>query len=168
MDHAAVQAWLDRYIEAWRSNDAETIGALFTDDAVYSYGPMRDDDLRGRDEIVKSWLEAPDQPSDWDAHYAPHVVEGDRAVATGWSRYYDSGGSHDTPRDEYANVYLLEFGADGRCSDFREFFMQDPKIAKKQREERTAEAVEAARAEWQKGAATAAEARRLSETREKG
>ena len=34
MDTAAFQAWLDRYVAAWRSNDRADIEALFSPDAT--------------------------------------------------------------------------------------------------------------------------------------
>jgi hypothetical protein len=45
------------------------------------------------------------------------------AVATGYSRYLDSGRSLEK---EHANCYLIHFGADGRCSSFTEWFMKKP------------------------------------------
>ena len=93
MNRSDVQSWLDRYVEAWRANEAGPIEALFTDDAVYGYRPWDSDEhtFRGRDAIVTSWLEEPDAPGSWDAHYEPYAVEGDRAVAVGWSRYAPDG-----------------------------------------------------------------------------
>jgi ketosteroid isomerase-like protein len=122
MNRTDVQAWLDRYVEAWRSNDRASIEALFTDDAVYSYRPWDSDKhtTRGRDAIVASWLEEPDAPSSWDASYEPWAVEDDRAVAVGWSRYAATG---DKPEQLYHNAYLLEFSPDGRCQSFHEFYM---------------------------------------------
>ena len=121
MAHDQVQQWLDGYIDAWRSNNADTIGNLFTEDAVYSYRPWENDDVavRGRDAIVAAWLRHQDDPDSWDAKYEPYVVEGDKAVAVGWSRY----NATDTePEKTYHNAYLLEFGDDGRCSSFHEFW----------------------------------------------
>jgi ketosteroid isomerase-like protein len=122
MNHADVQAWLDRYVEAWRTNERGAIEALFTDDAVYGFRPWDSDEhtVRGRDAIVASWLEEPDTPDSWDAHYEPFAVEGDRAVALGWSRYAPSG---DQPERLYHNAYVIEFAPDGRCRSFHEFFM---------------------------------------------
>lgn len=122
MTHDEVQKWLDGYIAAWASNDADDVGALFTDDAVYGYRPWDNDKVtvRGREAIVASWLESPDDPSSWDASYTPYVVEGKRAVAIGWSRYQATGSE---PERTYHNAYLLEFGDDGRCSGFREFWV---------------------------------------------
>ena len=122
MTHADVQAWLDRYIAAWRSNDAADIEPLFTADAVYSYRPWDNEDqtTRGRDAIVASWLEEPDDPASWDAHYEPWAVDGDRAVAVGWSRYLADGEHREKT---FHNAYLLEF-EDGRCASFHEFYME--------------------------------------------
>jgi ketosteroid isomerase-like protein len=121
MTHDQVQQWLDGYIEAWASNDADTIGDLFTEDAVYSYRPWENDDVavRGRDAIVAAWLRHQEDPDSWNAKYEPFVVEGNNAVAVGWSRY----NATDTePEKTYHNAYLLEFGDDSRCSSFREFW----------------------------------------------
>jgi ketosteroid isomerase-like protein len=125
MTHDDVQLWLDRYIEAWRSNDAQQIGELFSVDATYRYHAYAPDYevLHGRDAIVASWLETPDDPSSWDAHYEPFAVDGDRAVATGTSRYRASG---EQPERTFWNCYLLRFDADGRCAEFTEYYMRPP------------------------------------------
>jgi hypothetical protein len=115
-DH--VQAWLDDYVEAWRSYDPGAIADLFSADASYAYHPYEGDPLRGRDAIVESWLSERDEPGSWDASYAPLVIEGDRAVATGESRYADG--------RTFSNLYVLRFDADGRCSEFVEWFMKQP------------------------------------------
>jgi ketosteroid isomerase-like protein len=126
MERSDVQDWLDRYVEAWRSNERASIEALFTEDAVYGYRPWDSDDhtMRGRDNIVESWLEEPDAPDAWDAHYEPFAVDGDRAVAVGWSRYAPQGGE---PEKTYHNAYLLRFAPDGRCAEFHEFYMLEGK-----------------------------------------
>jgi uncharacterized protein (TIGR02246 family) len=120
VDRSTVQDWLDRYIRAWESNDAATIGELFSEDATYSYGPFRDD-VKGRDAIVTSWFEDPDEPGSWSAEYHPVAVEGDTAIANGRSRYFRPDGS---PRTEYDNIFLIRFAEDGRCAELREWFME--------------------------------------------
>jgi uncharacterized protein (TIGR02246 family) len=126
MDRTDVQIWLDRYVAAWRSNDAGQIAELFSEDAVYSYRPWDSDDhtIRGRDAIVASWLEEPDEPGTWDAHYEPYAVDGDRAVALGWSRYAATG---DAPERTFHNAYVLRFDTEGRCAAFHEFYMEEGK-----------------------------------------
>ncbi len=121
MDHAAFQSWLDRYIAAWRSGDAADIEALFSADAEYFYGPYREP-VRGRDAIVSDWTTDPDAPGSWEAEYRPLAVDGDVAVATGESRY--------TNGRTYSNVFVCRFAPDGRCAEFREWFMEHPRTPK--------------------------------------
>ena len=122
MTRTDVQAWLDRYIEAWRANRADLIEPLFSEDAVCRYRPYGGNDRAsfGRDAIVAAWLEEPDEPDSWEAQYAPYAVDDDRAVATGISRYF---AKDDQPERVYHNVFLLRFDPDGRCSDFTEYWM---------------------------------------------
>ena len=131
MTHADVQAWLDRYIAAWAAYDPAAIGDLYTEDAVYRYHPS-DEGFVGRDAIVRAWLEPSgeastrDEPGTWEARYEPFTVDGDRAVAFGWSRYY-ADASKSTVQDMWDNAYFLEFGPDGRCRSFTEYFVERPK-----------------------------------------
>ena len=122
MTHADVQDWLDRYITAWRSNETEPIAALFTEDAVYRYRPYGGDAhaTRGREAIVAAWLEEGDPPDGWDAAYEPFAIDGERAVAIGWSRYR---ATDEQPERTYHNAFLLRFAPDGRCAEFNEFYM---------------------------------------------
>ncbi|HEX5013438.1 MAG TPA: nuclear transport factor 2 family protein [Candidatus Limnocylindrales bacterium] len=127
MDRSAVQAWLDRYVDAWKSYDRADIEALFAEDATYTYHPYDtgDDVVRGRDAIVQNWLDNRDEAGTYDAHYEPYAVEGDRAVAVGRSLYY-SDASKPTRTQAFDNCYLLRFDGDGRCVEFTEYFMKEP------------------------------------------
>jgi ketosteroid isomerase-like protein len=115
MDHAAFQTWLDRYIAAWRSGDRADIEALFSAEARYFYGPYKEP-LVGREAIATDWLANPDEPGSWEAEYRPLAIDGDVAVATGESRY--------TNGRTYSNVYVCRFDDDGRCTEFREWYME--------------------------------------------
>jgi hypothetical protein len=55
VDHAGAQAWLDSYVAAWLSYDADDIRALFTEDIAYRYHPY-EDPIVGREAVVASWL----------------------------------------------------------------------------------------------------------------
>jgi hypothetical protein len=122
MNRSDVQEWLDRYVEAWRANEREPIEQLFTEEAVYGFRPWDSEKntVTGRDAIVDSWLGEPDAPGTWDARYEAWAVDGDRAVAVGWSRYEPTDSD---PEKLYHNAYLLEFAPDGRCRSFHEFYM---------------------------------------------
>ncbi len=125
-DH--VQAWLDRYVEAWKSYSPDDIGALFAPEAEYRYYPW-DSPVVGRDAIVRSWTQpsgagsARDEPGTYDARYEPYAIEGDRAVAVGWSRYW-ADASRSTIRQTFDNCFLLRFNGQGECSSFTEFYME--------------------------------------------
>jgi hypothetical protein len=118
----SVDAWLNAYVSAWKSYDPQAIGQLFGDDAVYRYSPF-DEPVQGRDAIVASWLESPDPPGTYDAHYETALIAGDRAVTNGRSLYFADDGS---VRAEWDNVFLLRFDGDGRCIEYAEWYMQRP------------------------------------------
>jgi len=122
MNQADLQGWLDRYLNAWRTNEPGDVAALFTEDAVYRYRPYGGDDRAavGRDAIVRAWLEEGDPPGSWQAHFEPYAVEGVRAVAVGRSDYF---ASEKGPERIYHNVFLLRFASDGRCAEFTELYM---------------------------------------------
>lgn len=120
MTHDEVRAWLDAYINAWRSYDPDAIGALFAEDATYAYHPYDEGEevLEGREAIVADWLHERDDPGTWKADYRPLVVEGRRAVAEGTTSYGDG--------RLYWNVWALRFDEEGRCAEFVEWFMVSP------------------------------------------
>jgi ketosteroid isomerase-like protein len=131
VDKAAVDSWLQAYVEAWTTYDREQIGALFADDVKYRYHPY-DDPIEGRDAVVASWLgegDAPgastrDEPDTYDASYQTIAVDGDVAVATGSSVYVtEPGGAVDKI---YDNCFVMRFDDDGRCTEFTEWFMRRP------------------------------------------
>lgn len=130
MTRDEVQAWLDRYLQAWLSYDRDEIAALFSEDAEYRYQPW-EEPIRGVDAIVESWLGRDGSPGGrdaagtYDGHYMPYVVEAGRAVAIGWSSYWTDA-ERTTVRDVYDNAWLLEFDGNGRCHRFTEFFMKRP------------------------------------------
>jgi ketosteroid isomerase-like protein len=112
-----VQAWLDAYVAAWRSYERDAILALFADDVAYAYHPY-DEPLRGAEAVADSWLAEQDAPGSWEAEYAPALIAGDEVIATGETRYDDG--------QVYSNLWQLEFGPDGRCTRFVEWFMLHP------------------------------------------
>ena len=108
-----VQAWLDRYVAAWHSNDPALVGALFTEDVAYRFRPYEEPVL-GRQAVVDAWLEDPDAPDSWTADYRVWAVTGDHAATTGETHYTDGSVFH--------NVFLLTF-RDGACSSYTEWFV---------------------------------------------
>ena len=129
MDRAAAQAWLDRYVSAWLSYDANDIAELFTDDVTYRYH-RSGDPIVGRAAVVATWLgesgsddaSTRDAPGTYSARYAPVAVDGDVVVSTGISSYREQ---PDGPVVRvYDNCFVMRFDAQGRCSEFTEYYVQ--------------------------------------------
>jgi len=131
MDKAEVDRWLDAYVEAWKGNDRDRIGALFAEDVSYRYHP-HDEPVEGRDAIVEAWLgegehpgaSDPDEPGTFDATYRAIAVDGDVAVATGVSTYTAEPGGPVT--DVYDNCFVMRFDGEGHCREFTEWFVKRP------------------------------------------
>ena len=134
IDRAAVDRWLDDYVDAWKTYERDAIGALFADDVEYRYHPY-DEPIRGRDAVLESWLgegdhpdaSTPDEPDTYDAEYRAVAVDGDVAVAVGASSYRAVAGGPVT--DVYDNCFLLRFDAEGRCRELTEWFVKRPRGA---------------------------------------
>jgi hypothetical protein len=131
VDHESAQAWLDAYVEAWRTYDPQRIRALFSEDVAYRYHPY-DEPVVGADAVVASWLgesdaegaSTRDAPGTYDGSYAPVAVDGDTVVARGSSTYRREPGG---PVDRvYDNCFLLRFDDAGRCREFTEFYVRRP------------------------------------------
>jgi len=116
-------AWLDRYIEAWKSHDAAVVGDLFSADVNYSQNGGQTA-LDGREAVVADWLDEPYAPdAKWAASYEPLAIEGEVNVGIGSTRYFEEGG---LVREEFSNIFVCRFDADGRCHELREWWMRAP------------------------------------------
>jgi SnoaL-like domain len=131
VNRAGAQAWLDRYVAAWLSYDAEDIRALFTEDIAYRYHPY-DDPIVGREAVVATWLgesdsdgaSTRDAPGTYSARYTPVAVDDDVVVATGTSSYSER---PDGPIVRtYDNCFVMRFDSGGRCREFTEYYNRRP------------------------------------------
>jgi uncharacterized protein (TIGR02246 family) len=113
-----VRAWVDRYLQAWNSNDPAEIGALFTENAEYYTEPYRQP-WRGRAEIVRRWLERKDEPGDTTFGWRPLAVSPEVAVVQGETVYHSL---HRT----YSNLWVIRLDQQGCCTEFTEWWMQHP------------------------------------------
>ena len=127
MEHATAQAWLDRYVAAWKSYAVTDIAGLFSEDVRYRYYPNADW-VVGRDAVVASWLaegtddqgSTRDEPGTYDAAYAPVAVDGEVVVATGTSTYSAEPGG--PPTRVFDNCFVMRFDDAGRCREFTEYY----------------------------------------------
>ena len=134
MDRTDAQEWLDRYVAAWLSYDADDIASLFTEDVLYRYHPY-DDPIVGREAVVASWLgeansdgaSTRDAPGTYAAQYEPVAVDGEVVVATGTSSYRER---LDGPIVRvYHNCFVMRFDAEGRCQEFTEYYIRRPETS---------------------------------------
>jgi uncharacterized protein (TIGR02246 family) len=123
MDASAVEAWLERYQEAWRTDDPRLIEELFSEDAVYHTGPW-DEPWRGRDQIVAGWIERGDSSLEWEFKYEVLALAGEVAVIQGWTTYRGEG----EPDEEFSNIWLLRFAPGGSVEEFREWWVERPMV----------------------------------------
>lgn len=107
--------WLAEYVKAWKSNSPRDIAKLFTEDAYYSTGPF-DEPWIGHEAIIDGWIALGDQPSDWTFDYEVVAADGELAVMQGTTVYKEAG--------TFSNIWLMRFSPDGRCKDFREWFVR--------------------------------------------
>jgi ketosteroid isomerase-like protein len=112
MDRTAVMAWVQNYEQAWRASDADAVPTLFTQDARYRRSPYTPP-LVGHQALTEFWTE--DEGATFTMSAEPVAVEGDVAVVRVLVNY---GG--DSPQ-EYTDLWLIRFAADGRVDDFEEW-----------------------------------------------
>jgi ketosteroid isomerase-like protein len=114
-DRAVVGEWLTRYEAAWRAAGTEALAGLFTSDAVYSQSPY-EQPVTGLDAIGRMWEGAREGPDEVFSMTTDIVaVDGPTAVVRVEVCY---GGP---PRQEYRDLWVIRFAADGRCTWFEEW-----------------------------------------------
>jgi uncharacterized protein (TIGR02246 family) len=118
-DLSHVTAWIEAYVRAWNTNDPNDIGALFTDDASYSTEPYRAP-WRGREAIVRGWLEHRDEPGETTFTWQPVSITDEVAVIAGSTTY---------PDRVFSNLWLIRLTPDGTCREFSEWWMEHPESA---------------------------------------
>lgn len=117
MDADALRSWVDRYRVAWESNEPDDIAGLFTEDATYATDPYSEP-WRGRDAIVKEWLDAKDEPGQTEFRSEVMAIDDDLGFVRGWTTYLDP------PERTYSNLWVIRLDDDGRCSEFVEWYMK--------------------------------------------
>jgi ketosteroid isomerase-like protein len=112
VDRDEVMRWVARYERAWRDGDLDTVAELFTEDARYRPSPYEESEV-GHAAIRAFWLD--DEDETFTVRAEPVAVEGREAVVRLEVRYGDP------LRQEYRDLWVLRFAADGRVEDFEEW-----------------------------------------------
>jgi SnoaL-like domain len=112
MDRETVLRWVDEYERAWREDNADAVGRLFTEEAAYRRSPYEPSEI-GHDAIKAFWLEDAGRTFSMDATVV--TVDDDVAVVR-VDVFYK------TPTEqEYRDMWILRFATDGRVADFEEW-----------------------------------------------
>lgn len=115
IDRPAFADWIDRYERAWRSPGTAGLVELFTEDASYRHSPFAQP-LNGLDAIAADWEDERDGADEVFSMVAEIVaVEGGTGVARLLVRYGEP------VTQEYLDLWVVRFAADGRCSSFEEW-----------------------------------------------
>jgi ketosteroid isomerase-like protein len=112
---AHATSWAGRYFLAWQTNDRATVESLFSEDAVYFYGPFRPP-ARGREAIVERWLRSPQ--AGVTSEFEVVAVE-PRVAVVHWRVVFESDG-----RREMDGVLIVRFDAAGLCCEHREWYAE--------------------------------------------
>jgi hypothetical protein len=115
---AGLSEWLDAYGAAWEGRDAEAAAELFTEDALYQWGPFGRR-LRGRVMIREAWAEAVETQDNVEFGYEVLTATARGGIVRWWC-------SMELPlrkvrtRDE--GIFRLAFDEDGLCTSLEEWF----------------------------------------------
>lgn len=110
-----VTKWIADYERAWRTPGTESLRDLFANDASYQQAPY-DAPISGLIDIASMWDEEREGSDEVFTMTSEVVaVEGDTAVVRVRVEYGDPAGQ------EYLDLWILRFDADGRCAAFEEW-----------------------------------------------
>jgi ketosteroid isomerase-like protein len=112
VEHTDVMDWVARYELAWRAGDVDAVARLFTEDVQYRQSPYADPRV-GHAAVREFWRD--DEGDVFTVQAEPVAVDGDCAVVRVEVRYGDP------VRQEYRDLWVLRFAADGRVAEFEEW-----------------------------------------------
>jgi len=110
-----VVSWVAAYERAWRTPGTETLAQIFTLNATYRQGPY-DEPVIGLPAICRMWEEERQGPDEVFRMTSDIVaVDGVTAVVRVGVGYGDP------VRQEYRDLWVMRFTADGLCESFEEW-----------------------------------------------
>lgn len=124
METTAIDRWIERYLTAWDSDAPDDIAALFAPDAQYYTAPFRTPHT-GVDEIIRFWIENGDSAVPWTFECDVVAREGNLYVIRGVTTYPEGGDVVREKAEVYVNLWLVTLDADGRATEFIEYWMED-------------------------------------------
>lgn len=115
---AGLTEWLDDYGRAWEERDADAAASLFTEDAVYQWGPFGRR-LRGRPVIREALAEATDEQRNIKFGYEVLSASARGGIVRWWV-------SADMPaqrvHSKNEGIFRIAFDQSGLCKSFEEWY----------------------------------------------
>ncbi|HYZ29298.1 MAG TPA: nuclear transport factor 2 family protein [Thermoleophilaceae bacterium] len=115
---AGLTEWLDAYGRAWEDRDAQAASELFTEDAVYQWGPFGRR-LRGRVMIREAWADAVEEQDNVSFGYEVLTASAHAGIVRWWCR-------SDLPgrrvREKIEGIFRLAFDDTGLCTSLEEWW----------------------------------------------
>ncbi|MET0861893.1 MAG: nuclear transport factor 2 family protein [Microbacterium sp.] len=112
--------FLTRYLDAWRTVDADVVRSIFAPDAIYRGRAYDTEPDEGIDAIVAMWDDEQDAPGTWS--YEGGVIEmetADAAVIRGTTSYTEG-----PKQGVYDNLWLVRFDGAGRATEFWDWWVE--------------------------------------------
>ena len=115
---AGLSEWLDAYGKAWEDRNPDAASELFTEDAVYQWGPFGRR-LRGRVMIREAWAEALENQANVSFGHEVLTASARGGIARGWC-------SFEVPerkvREQLEGILRLAFDETGLCRSLEEWW----------------------------------------------
>jgi hypothetical protein len=112
---ARAQRWVAAYEEAWRSPGTAALDGLFTEAATYQHSPY-EPPREGLSAIKEMWEAERDGPDEAFTMSSRLVALDDDTAVVRVEVVY-----RDPPTQEYRDLWIIRFAADGRCESYEEW-----------------------------------------------
>jgi hypothetical protein len=110
--------WIEAYGLAWETKDPEAAANLFVEDATYQETPF-DEPMRGRAEITEYWSSATGSQDEIRFSYEILAASAGEGIAHWGANFVRLATGTPVKID---GVLLAKLDADGRCTEFREWW----------------------------------------------
>jgi len=114
---AAARAWVKGWTAGWENADADRIGALYAEDAVFRSHPFREPERSARDYAQRAFADE----ELVECRFGEPIVDRDRAAVEYWAVL-----SADGDQETLAGIAVVRFGEDGRVVEQRDYWSMEP------------------------------------------
>ena len=113
----AAKAWIEGWTRGWESGDADAIGSLYADGAVFRSHPFREPERSARDYALRAFADE----TLVECRFGAPVAAGDRTAVEYWAVLSAEG-----DEETLAGIALIRFGGDGRVVEQRDYWSMQP------------------------------------------